>query len=239
MAAPPHRGPTDREPVDKSAHGCPALTTMARMAVLPLSARRRALPDPRILVGVVLVLASAAGTTAAVTALTRTVTVYRAERALVAGERVTADRLAPSSVRLGDAQDLYLAGPLPAGGLVATRTVAAGEMVPRSAVGTSAQLATATVVVELSSTLADGVGAGTDVDLWSAPRLSGAQERFGPPVVLVSDAVVARVATRTGLVAGGQDDAVEVQVPRDEVAALLEAQADGSRISAVAVGGTR
>lgn len=209
------------------------------MATFPLPARRRPLPDPRILIGVVLVAASALGTTALVSALTRTTTVYRAEHALVAGERITADRLTAAPVRLGDAQGLYLSGPLPASGLVATRTVQAGEVVPRSAVGTAAQLATATVVVDLASPLADGVDAGTDVDLWSAPRLDGAQERFGPPVVLVSDATVARVATKTGLVAGAQDDAVEVQVPRDEVAALLEAQADGSRISAVAVGGTR
>lgn len=209
------------------------------MATFPLPARRRLLPDPRIVIGVALVIASALGTTALVTALTRTVTVYRAERALIAGERVTADRLTAASVRLGDAQSLYLSGPLPAAGLVATRTVAAGEVVPRSAVGTAVQLATATVVVDLASPLADGVGAGTDVDLWSAPRLDGAQERYGPPVVLVSDAVVARIATRTGLVAAAADDAVEVQVPRDEVAALLEAQADGSRIAAVAVGGTR
>ncbi|MFD1720067.1 SAF domain-containing protein [Amnibacterium endophyticum] len=209
------------------------------MATFPLRPRRRPLPDPRILIGVVLVVASALGTTALVSALTRSVVVYRAAHALVAGERVTADRLVAASVRLGDAQGLYLTGPLPAAGLVATRTVAAGEVVPRSAVGTSAELATATVVVDLASPLADGVGAGTDVDLWSAPRLEGAQERYGPPVVLVNDAVVARVPTSSGLIAGGREDAVEVQVPRDEVAALLEAQADGSRIAAVAVGGTR
>lgn len=209
------------------------------MAAFPAAARRRPLPDPRLLVGVVLVVGSALGTTGLVTTLTRSVTVYRADQALVAGQRVTADRLTTSSVRLGDAQGLYLSGPLPAGGLVATRTVAAGEMVPRSAVGTSVQLASATVVLDLAAPLAAGVGAGTGVDLWSAPRLEGAQQRFGPPVVLVSDAVVVRVATARSLVAGGQDDAVEVQVRRDEVAALLEAQADGSRISAVAVGGTR
>lgn len=209
------------------------------MATFPLPARRRVLPDPRILVGVLLVLASAGGTTALVTALTRTVTVYRAERAFVAGERITADRLGATSVRLGDAQELYLAGPLPAEGLIATRAVAAGEVVPRSAVGTAASVDTATVVVDLASPLAQGVATGSDVDLWSAPRLAGAQERYGPPVVLVSDAVVARIPARTGLVAGPQDDAVEVQVPRDEVAPLLQAQADGSRVSAVAVGGGR
>ena len=209
------------------------------MVAFPLPSRRRRVPDPRVLVGIVLVVASAAGTTALVTATTRTVSVYRAEQAIVAGQKVTADRLVATSVRLGEVQGAYLQGSLPAEGLVATRTVEAGEIVPISAVGTTAQLDTATVVLDLASPLADGVAAGTDVDLWSAPRLEEAQERYGPPVVLVSDAVVSRVATPKGLIAGAQKDSVEVQVPRDEVAGLLEAQADGSRISAVAVGGTR
>lgn len=207
------------------------------MATLQLAARRRRLPDPRILIGVVLVLASALGTTALVAGLTRTTIVYRAPHALVAGDRLRADGLARVTVRLGDAQDLYLAGPLPPGGLVVTRTVAAGEMVPRSAVGTPAAVDSATVVVALAAPLAAGVGAGDTVDLWAAPRAEGAQERYGAPVVLVSDAVVARAPDGPGLVPGARDETVEVQVPRGDVASVLEAQSRRDRVTAVSVGG--
>jgi hypothetical protein len=207
------------------------------MVALPIAARRRRLLDPRILVGVALIVASALGTTALVGALTRTVIVYRADHAIIAGDRITAAQLAPATVRLGDATALYLAGPLPDGGLVATRTIAAGEMVPRSAVGTRLAATSATVVVDLASPLAAGVAVGSTVDLWSAAKTDPTQNRYAPPVVLVADAVVSRVVTPGGLIAGSSKDSVELQVPREEVAAVLAAQAGGARLSAVELGG--
>jgi hypothetical protein len=209
------------------------------MVALPLAGRRRRLLDPRILIGVVLIAASALGTTALVAALTRTVVVYRAGSAIVAGDRVTTSRLAPATVRLGDAAGLYLSGALPAEGLVATRPIAAGEIVPRSAVGTTTAVSSATVVVDLASPLAAGVAVGSTVDLWSAARTDPNENRYAAPVVLVGDAVVTRVSAPQGLIAGATDDSVELQVPRDEVAAVLAAQAGGARLSAVEIGGRR
>ncbi|WP_345481797.1 hypothetical protein [Amnibacterium soli] len=207
------------------------------MVALPLAARRRRALDRRVLIGVALIVASALGTTALVGALTRTVVVYRAEGPILAGEQVTAARLAPATVRLGDAAALYLSGALPQGGLVATRAVAAGEMVPRSAVGTATAVRSATVVVDLASPLAAGVAVGSTVDLWSAAKSDPNENRYAPPVVLVDDAVVARVVSPTGLIAGAKEDSVELQVPRDEVAAVLAAQAGGARLAAVEIGG--
>ena len=155
----------------------------------------------------------------------------------MAGDRITAADLTPTPVRLGDAQGLYLSGPLPTGGLVVTRTIQAGEIVPRSALGTVAGVQTATVVVDLAVRPAGGVDAGTVVDLWSAPRKTGTTDQYGAPVVLVSGATLKRLVTATGIALGGQRNTVEVQVPRDDVAAVLQAAADDARISAVAVSG--
>jgi hypothetical protein len=210
------------------------------MVTLPLALRRRRAIDPRILIGVALVVASALGTTWLVSALTRSVVVYRADAAIVAGDRVTAARLAPTTVRLGDATGLYLTGTVPADGLVATRTIGRGEIVPRSAVATAASTASATVVVDLASPLAAGVAVGSTVDLWSAARKEEAGRAvFGPPVVLVGDAVVARVVAPTGLIARTADDAVELRIDRTDVAAVLAAQASGARLSVVAIGDAR
>jgi hypothetical protein len=207
------------------------------MVALPLAARRRRALDPRILIGVALIVASALGTTALVGALTRTVVVYRADGPIVAGDRVTAGTLAPATVRLGDAAGLYLSGALPEAGLVATRPIAAGEIVPRSAVGSDVAVHSATVVVDLASPLAAGVAVGSTVDLWSAAKTDPTENRYAAPVVLVGDAVVSRVVAPGGLIAGSTKDSVELQVPRDEVAAVLAAQAGSARLSAVEIGG--
>ena len=207
------------------------------MVALPLAARRRRVLDPRILIGVALIAASALGTTALVGALTRTVVVYRADGPIVTGDRVTSARLAPATVRLGDAAALYLSGALPQAGLVATRSIAAGEMVPRSAVATDVAVHSATVVVDLASPLAAGVAVGSTVDLWSAAKTDPNENRYSAPVVLVGDAVVSRVVAPAGLITGSAKDSVELQVPRDEVASVLAAQAGGARLSAVEIGG--
>ncbi|MDH2442943.1 hypothetical protein QDR37_03190 [Amnibacterium sp. CER49] len=206
------------------------------MATLALPAPRRFRFDARIAVGVLLVALSAAGTTALVGALERTTTVYRAAEPLTAGVRITADDLVPTPVRLGQQSPLYLAGTLPQAGYVVTRTVAQGELVPLSALGSVSGVDTARIVVPLSTRLAGTIGVGTVVDLWAAPKKAGSATEFGAPVVLVSGATVSKIGTpRSGMLATQQDNTVEVQVPRDEVAGVLQAVAGGAQLSAVAV----
>lgn len=203
------------------------------MAVLA-SVRRRYWFDPRVALGALLVLASVAGVVGLVAAQDRSITVYTAAEPLVAGSRVTPADVVARKVRLGGSADLYLTGRPPAAGYVATRTIAAGEMVPLSALGTEASVDVAAVVVNLSTKPAGSVGPGSVVDLWAAPK-TGAANTFGPPSVLVTGATVVRLVKPEGLVATSRQDTIEVQVPRDDVAGVLQAVADESAVSAVAV----
>lgn len=205
------------------------------MAALPSASRRRFRLDPRILVGVALVAASTLGVTAVVQAQNRTVAVYRAAEPLVAGARISAGDLVATPVRLGAAGSLYLSGPVPAAGYVVTRTIAAGEMVPLSALGTADGVDVASVVVDLSTRLSGSIAPGAVVDVWSAPRKPGTTGEYGAPVVLVSGATVVRTIAPQGFVQAAQQNTVELQVPRDDIAAVLQAVADGARISAVAI----
>lgn len=206
------------------------------MATIPLAPRRRRFRfDPRIAIGLALVALSTLGVTAVVAGLNRTVPVYRAAAQLAAGARITADDLIATPVRLGQEQSLYLSGHLPAAGYVVTRTIAAGEMVPLSALGTAESVDVAAVVVDLSTRLTGSITPGAVVDLWAAPKKPGVAAEFGAPVVVISDATVTRVVDPSGIVAAGQQNTVELQVPRNDVAAVLQAVADGSRLSAVAV----
>ncbi|HEY8318531.1 MAG TPA: SAF domain-containing protein [Amnibacterium sp.] len=205
------------------------------MATLPTPLPRRLRLDPRIVLGLVLVAASTLGVTAVVQSLNRTEPVYRAAGPLVAGAHISAADLVPTPVRLGPADPLYLTGPVPADGYVVTRTIAAGEMVPLSALGSASAVDVASVVVDLSTRLSGSIVPGAVVDVWSAPRKTGSTTEYGAPVVLVSGATVVRTIAPQGIVQAAQQNTVELQVPRGDVAAVLEAVAGSARISAVAV----
>jgi hypothetical protein len=205
------------------------------MATLPSAPPRRIRIDPRVVLGLALVAASTLGVTGVVQGLNRTMPVYRAAEPLVPGARIGAADLVATPVRLGPADSLYLTGPVPADGYVVTRTIAAGEIVPLSALGSAAGLNTASVVVDLSTRLSGSIVPSAVVDLWSAPKKAGSTTEYGAPVVLVSGATVVRTIAPQGLVTSVQQNTVELQVPREDVAAVLQAVADGDRISAVAV----
>jgi hypothetical protein len=59
--------------------------------------------------------------------------------------------------------------------------------------------------------------------------------RFGPPAVLVGSATVVRVLESKGLISDSRGHVVELLVPRDKIARVLEAVAGGDAISLVPV----
>jgi hypothetical protein len=196
--------------------------------------RRRFRFDPRLAIGVILVIASVVGVYAVVTAADRSVLVYAAASTVNPGDRIYADDLQSTSVRLGEATGRYLLpADVPADGLLVTRSVAAGELVPASAVGSAASIRFASVVVTVSGQLSKTIAPGVVVDVWSAVETDHGV--FGPPVVLVGSATVVRVVESGGLIADGRGGGVEVLVPRGRIARVLEAVANGDAISLVPV----
>lgn len=229
------------------------------------SARRRRVPwlDPRFAVGLVLVLASVLGVVGLVGAANASVDVFAARIALVPGERVHASDLVATSVRVGTTAALYLpATQVPAAGVVVTRAISAGELVPRSAVGSEAGLDLTSLVVTEPAPLAGSVVSGARVDLWSADPAgadaadaSGATgvdgaggsadgaaasgggagaSGFAPPTVLVSSALVVRIIDAKSLV-DTSGSSVELLVPKSDVATVLDAIANGAVLSVVPV----
>ena len=189
--------------------------------------------DPRFAIGLGLVIASVVGVYAIVVGTDTTVAVYAASSQLSPGDHVLASDLTTARVRLGEASGNYL-GPsdVPSAGVVVTREVAAGELVPRTAVGDVSSLRVASVVVTIAGQLPQSVGPGSVVDVWSAEE--GDRSVFGPPSVLVGSATVVRIAETSGLISE-RGKSVEVLVPRDKVARVLEAVANGDAVSLVPV----
>lgn len=209
---------------------------MDRMTALDTARRRpRAFwSDARFLLGVVLIVASVAGVWFVVSSARQTVPVFAAARTIVPGEAVSGDAIRVVDVALGQVGDRYLAPAALESGLVATRTIEAGELVPHSAVGTASRGSMTAVVVRSAVDVPASVGTGSAVEVWSAPLLE--RGKYDTPRILVADATVSSV-TRDDSMIGGGSAALELVIPRAEVAAVLAAMSAGAVLSIVPTAG--
>lgn len=211
--------------------------------------RRRRSPDLRLVIGVLLVAGSVAGVVGLVSAADRRVTVYAAGSTLTPGERIDRGDLVERTVALDGADGLYLGrDDIPSDGLVVTQSVAQGELLPTSAVGSTAGVRTTSIVLRLATRVSGAVVPGASVDLWSAPKADSGISGTGAsasdteavplaPSVLVSGATVARVLGASGSFAvDATGSQVEVLVPRSKVARVLQAIADGDALALLPAG---
>jgi hypothetical protein len=226
--------------------------------------RRRNAPDLRLVLGVLLVVGSVAGVYGIVSAADRRVTVYAAASALAPGERIDAGDLVQRSVALDGSDRLYLAaGDIPSGGLVVTQPVAKGQLLPTSAVGSTAGVRSTSLVLQLATRVSGAVVPGASIDIWAAPAPdaagtivstdqstatpqdgdagadvgAGVEADANAPTVLVSGATVVRVIDDTGgFSVAGSGSSVEVLIPRSKVARLLQAIAEKAALAVVPAG---
>ena len=237
------------------------MTTHALGPASPPAARLRrpGWRDTRFLVGIGLVAASVAVGATAFSAAARTVPVYAASGPLVPGDPLTTEGLIVQEVRLGGSAESYLRADQPfPDGLVVTRTVASGELVPVSATAPAADLGLRPVAITPRGTLSSGVLEGGTVDLWFVPDVDdrgtrvvdaaaadaaavpGAAEAGGIlPVQLASGLIVAEVSEPSGSFSVGSSITVHVLVPVDELPAVLAALAADGAVEIVPVPGPR
>ena len=196
--------------------------------------RKRFWLDPRLVIGLVLIAASVAGVLGIVSSADASVSVLAARDALAPGDRIDEDDLVATSVRIAGAGDLYLLpGDVPDEGLIVTKAVAEGELMPTSAVGLTAGTRFASVVITVNGQLPGSVESGATVDLWAARK--GELSSFGAPSVIVSGATVVRLIESEGLVTSGEVTTLELLVPRSRIARVLEAVANADALSVVPV----
>jgi hypothetical protein len=190
--------------------------------------------DARFFLGILLVAASVVGVWFVVSASRQTVPVFAATHTIVPGEAVEGGDLRLVDVSLGQLEGAYLTADGLEAGLVATRTVTEGELVPHSAVGAAAAAATTTVVLHSAVEVPASVGAGSVVEVWEAPLIE--RGSYDVPRILVADATVVSV-TRDDSMIGGGAASLEVVIPRADVVAVLSAMADESALSVVPTAG--
>lgn len=236
-----------------------AMTALNATARRPVSNAGRKAPDLRLVLGILLVAGSVAGVYGIVAAADRRVVVYAAASALTPGEHIDADDLVQRSVALDGVDRLYLtAGRIPPGGLVVTQPVAKGALLPTSAVGSAAGVRSTSLVLRLATQVSGAVVPGATIDIWAASDpdavaaaaspVTSADDPTAPadpsasvdltgPAVIVPGATVVKVVEETGgFSASASGSSVEVLVPRDRVARLLQAIAQKASLAVVPAG---
>lgn len=197
-------------------------------------AARRTWWDPRLLIGIALVVASLTGVWLVVQESTRSETAWSATRTLLPGETVGEGDVVEVQVRLPQSQERYLASAAPPVGMVVAATVGEGELVPARAVGEAAADDRSAVVIDVAGALPSAVRTGAHVDIWTA---APGDDGFGAPDVLVDDAIVVGVVEDDGILASSGSQ-LELLVPEGRTASLLQAVADEHALSVVPVAHT-
>lgn len=216
------------------------MVTSLREPVSPVAVRLRrpSWRDPRLLAGLVMVAGAVALGAWAVSAAAASTPVYVARGTLTPGETVSAGDLVVGQVRLDPAEAAhYLAVTAdPPAGLVVLRTVAEGELVPRSAVGEAAALDVRPVPVVVADAPSAGVVEGARVDLWLTAGRDG--DVSVTPRLLAAALEVAQVTRPAGAFAVGGQTTVHVLVPTRSLPEILGALSGDGAVQLVLVPGT-
>lgn len=195
--------------------------------------------DPRLAVGIVLVLASVALGARVVTAADETQPVWAAAHTLTPGDAIGADDVRVVRARIDGAERTYLpaGGEVPAG-LVALRSVGQGELLARSGVGSVDGVEVKPVAIPVDGALPAGLVKGARVDVWVAQPDEEKAGAFTRPERLVEAAEVSEVATAGGTFGSGGGTTVQVLMDDERLATVLGALANGADVSVVLLPGS-
>ena len=125
--------------------------------------------DPRLLMGILLVLVSVAGVVFLVNSADRTTEVYAARDGIGVGEALTGENVVRAKVRLGETEQHYI--PVESGlpeGVVAVQRIAKDQLVPRASLGEVDQLDRKPVALTIDETLPSQAVEGARVDVSSS-----------------------------------------------------------------------
>ena len=208
------------------------LSTLPDVTPSSRAARRLGRPrwtDPRLLLGVVLVIGSVLGVARVVAVADDTVDVWVMRGDVAAGTTLSRDDVELRSVKLATLTPYFTAATSPVGG-VTTSDFVAGELVSRVGVASatdSPQLRWLTLPVERHHLPAD-LQRGEKVDVYLVER-TGSGEPVGQPRLVLGSATVADVDDGDSRFGGSSLElGVSLAVASQDVASLVAAEARGT-----------
>lgn len=188
--------------------------------------------DPRLLVGVLLVLASVVGVISLVGSADQTTEVLAAREAIAVGQKLTPDNVSRVKVRLGDVEQHYIAAEsgMPEG-MVAVQRIGKDQLLPRESLGSVDALDRKPVAITVQEALPEQAVAGTRVDVWVS--LPDARNGFAEPRLLLPGAEIAQVTSGSTALGSSKSTVLMVLVGDGQMPAILGAQANEAKISVV------
>lgn len=143
---------------------------------------------------------------------------------LASGSPLLQQQLQVAEVSLFGSAQRYLKPEQLAEGSYLIRPVAAGELIPRSAVTTQTLDDWSNLVITPGVTLSNQIRPGSNVTLWASPQLD--YRAFGEPVILALDVEVVRIGVAQGNFSGSSPE-VELRLPVESIQAVLQSIANG------------
>lgn len=188
--------------------------------------------DPRLLIGLMLVLASTAGVIALLESQDSTTEVYAAREDIPVGSALSLEDVVAVPVNLGDSADAYR--PVDEGfpdDAVATRLIPRGELIPASAIGSADDLDRKPVGLTVEDPLPSGTAAGDRVDVWVSLRAD--TNTYEEPRLLLEAAEIAELTVGESALGGSASTLVQVLVEDAAMPQLLDALSNEARIAVV------
>jgi len=185
--------------------------------------------DPRLLVGLLMVLLAVVVGAKVFADADERVQVWSVTRDLGADTPLTGDDVAPTAVRLDDVAGRYVSAGEDLDGLVLTRPLGRGELLPVSALGRSGSLDQRRVVIEVDRFGVAGLARGRVVDLYVV-RAAGADQSPTPPELVLAGVTVGDDVRSAGGAFGGSGSkaGVTLLVDQGDVPGVIDAVAHGS-----------
>lgn len=177
--------------------------------------------DPRIVVGLVLLIAAVVVGAKVIGSSRQTTPIWAAAHDLAAGTVVTDADLVPAEVNLGDAIAGYLSADTTANGRVLSRQVTAGELLPSAALAAPAEGGRLLGIGIEASDMPPGVAHGSVIDLYLMPvTTTGAAAGRGTAELVATEVTVQSVtAPSSGGLSGASSSKYQVVLLMDAAAA--------------------
>lgn len=188
--------------------------------------------DPRLLLGILLVLGSVAGVVTLVDSADKTTEVYAVQHDIPPGSPISGEDLVAVPVRLGGTEQHYLtvAGGVPPGAVAGT-VLREGELLARSALAEPGSLDRKPVGLRVEDPLPARTSTGSRVDIWAA--MPNAKNGFDEPTQLIEAAEISELTVSESALGASRSTELLVLVDDSDLPQLLSALSNQAKITVV------